>query len=174
MRNYAVATFLMDAWRDGYKVPECFAFFGIGTQEECTDLGLLLDIAPRPWIKVREWVVAFDMVALACVDFIGEVNAKRWELEQLGVTYTWITELIPEAPAESMDGAFMNTFASEEEFNRSLLAPIDMRDALHQSPNLRPLHIDGHDLLSRNGDLPDAANAGRLVSQPVLRAPVEG
>lgn len=174
MRNYSLATFNMDAWKDGYMVPECWAFFSIGNQEEAIHMGRLLDLRPRPWIKKKEWAVGFDIVAATAHNFIAEVRAKRWELQQLGVTWHWSRDLIPEAPDESMEHAFMNTFATEEEFNQSLIAPIDIRNRLHDAAPITPIIHDPSANESGHLPLPDSVRLGRVVSDPSLRSPRTG
>lgn len=143
MRNYCLATFGIEAWREeGTKVPECWAFFSLtDDRQEAAAMAHLLNIAPRPWLKRGHYAVCLDLVVLGCLNFQQEVRAKRWELQQLGISWTWCTDLIPEAPPESMAEAFQNTFASEEEFDIALAEPIVVFDQM-TTPNGKPVQKD--------------------------------
>ena len=137
--NYLVATWCPETWtREFKKQFECFAFFSIGTLEEVTAVGSLLNLQPMPWLQNGRFCVAFDHVAGQGLD--DEREVKQWlaEFEHHGITWTWSTDLIPGSPPESMpEGqAAQNTFASYEEFLLALKGPIDMKagwqpDTLH-------------------------------------------
>ena len=102
-RNYAVCTWdpSIGPNHREERVPSCFAFFGIrSSAEAAAELGEKLDIVPRPWMINGHWCVAWDYVVGQGIDPFKEVAAKVWEMRQLGITFEWITDPVPEMPAE--------------------------------------------------------------------------
>ena len=130
MKSYLVATWCPDTWVSQYtKKFECFGFFCIGSLEEVSEVGRMLNLQPRPWIQNGQSVVCFDHVAGQGINDEREVKQWLHELEAHGITWTWSKDLIPGAPDESMpeEQAAMNTFASLDELLLALSAPIDMK-----------------------------------------------
>lgn len=159
MKSYALGTFDVDRWRyEGVKQATCWAFFVIGSKAEVIPWSTTLDLEINDWIVRGQFALGYDLVAETCVDFAKEVQAKRWELQRLGLTTEWSSDLIPGAPSASK--TLQNAFETEEEFDQALIKPIDLKEhwtppselTPHTSSSSRHVqHFPGHVPVSLDG-----------------------
>ena len=169
MKNYCLATWDVDGYRDeGVKRPLCWAFLSIGTEEELTPVGELLDLPMHPWLQRGKHALYLDVTILS-PNFRQEVLAKRWELEQLGMSWEWSADLIPGAPKESTDSTKQNTFATEEEFDRAMVRPIDIKDEWHAKAAKQTQPPTTYDTEPRSLAVPDS-DWDRPYVPPVIPA----
>lgn len=126
MRNYCLATYDPDAFKEeNTLIPECWGFLSIGTDpQEAEVMSELLDVRVGQWIQKDHWVVAFDLVYISAWHFPREVETKRWEMQELGITYEWSEDIIPGTPPEARLGVNTNTFSTEELFLAALWTPL--------------------------------------------------
>ena len=155
MKNYCLATWDVDAYREqGIKRPVCWAFMSIGTEEELIPVGDLLDLPLYPWMQRGMFALYLDVTPLS-PNYRQEVLGKRWELEQLGMTWEWSADLIVGAPRDSTDSTKQNTFATEEEFLQSMIRPIDIKDEWIEKAKKQTQPPVINDYQPRSVDLPD-------------------
>jgi hypothetical protein len=130
VRNYCLATYDPEALKEeNTLIPECWAFLSIGTDlQEAEVMSELLDVGIGQWIQKDHWVVAFDLVYISAWHFPREVMAKRWEMQELGITYEWSEDIIPGTPPEAREGVITNTFKTEELFLSALWTPLVLSD----------------------------------------------